>query len=74
MWYAAIQAGMSLRDMVESGVSVETNNHITRILTSYAFADYLDDDAVLAQAIANLHQHFYFVGLSGVVGTGACRL
>jgi len=64
MWYAAIQAGMTLREMVESEVSFETNNHITRILTSYAPPSMLDDDAVLAQAIANLHRHFCLVGCS----------
>lgn len=73
-WYAAIQAGMSLRDMVESEVSIETNNHITRILANYAPADYLDDDAVLAQAIVNLQQYFYFVGLSEQLEQGVNAL
>jgi hypothetical protein len=74
MWYAAIQAGRSLREMVESEVSVETNNHITRILASYAPAECLDDDAVLAQAIENLHRYFYFVGLSENLDAGVNTL
>lgn len=63
-WYEAIQNGMSLQEMVERELTIETNNHITRILTGYAPSQMLDDDAVLAQAIANLERHFCFVGLS----------
>ena len=74
MWYAAIQAGMTLRDMVESEVSFETNNHITRILTSYAPTNMLDDDAVLAQAIMNLHRHFCLVGCSETLETAVQTL
>lgn len=63
-WHEAIQNGMSLQEMVEQEISIETNNHITRILTEYAPSQMLDDDAVLAQAIVNLERHFCFVGLS----------
>lgn len=63
-WYGEIQNGLSLQEMVERELTIETNNHITRILTGYAPSQILDDEAVLAQAIANLERHFCFVGLS----------
>lgn len=73
-WYATIQKGMSLQEMVEQEVTFETNNHITRILTGYAPTQMLDDEAVLAQAIANLERHFCFVGLSEHLEVGVQTL
>lgn len=73
-WYANIQNGLSLQEMVERELTIETNNHITRILAGYAPSQMLDDEAVLAQAIANLERHFCFVGLSEHLEVGVQTL
>jgi len=61
--YTTIQKGMSLLDWLQSEITVETNNHITRIIAGYGQPDMLDDNSILEQAIKNLEQNFCFVGL-----------
>jgi hypothetical protein len=61
-YYAAIQDGMSLLDMLESH-KPEVNNHITRIIATYGKEDMLDDTKVLEQALENIEKHFCFIGL-----------
>ncbi|RKZ88835.1 MAG: hypothetical protein DRR19_12120 [Candidatus Parabeggiatoa sp. nov. 1] len=61
--HAAIQGGMSLLEMLESEITIETNNHITRLLTAQGQPDLFDDTQMLEQALANIEKHFCFVGL-----------
>ena len=62
-YYANIQNGMSLLDMLTSEITPETNNHMVRIITCSSKVGILDDNDVLEQAIENIEKHFLFVGL-----------
>jgi len=61
-YYAAIQNGMSLLELLESH-KPEFNNHITRMIAPYGEEQMLDDSLVLEQALENIDQHFGFIGL-----------
>lgn len=61
-YYAAIQDGMSLLNMLQSEV-VETNNQMTRIIAAYGQTGMLDDIGVLEQALDNIDKHFCLIGL-----------
>ncbi|MCK5719459.1 MAG: sulfotransferase family 2 domain-containing protein [Thiomargarita sp.] len=63
-FYEKIQKGMSLLDLIESNISKETNNHMTRIIASCGYSRILNDDSVLQQALENIKQYFFFVGLT----------
>jgi len=63
-FYEKIKEGMSLSDMLESQVSKQTNNHMTRIIAPSGYDGMLDDNKVLKQALENIENHFLFVGLS----------
>ncbi|HEC84763.1 MAG: hypothetical protein DRR08_26700 [Candidatus Parabeggiatoa sp. nov. 2] len=62
-YYAAIQEGLSLLDMLQSERIPETNNHVTRIIACCGLPGMLDDTRVLEQALDNIEKHFCFVGL-----------
>ncbi len=62
-YYAAIQEGMSLLDMLQSEITHETNNHVTRIIAPNGQPGLLDDTRVLKQALENIEKHFCMVGL-----------
>jgi hypothetical protein len=62
-YYAKIQQGMSLLEMLTSEITPETNNHMVRIITCNDKVGILDDNDVLEQAIENIEKHFYFIGL-----------
>ena len=72
--YAAIQKGMPLLDWLQSEITVETNNHITRIIACYGQPGMLDDNSILEQAIKNIEQHFCFVGLMEKLADSVNRL
>lgn len=63
-YYTAIQEGLSLLEMLEREITIETNNHMTRIITSSGQAGMFDDTVMLEQAIENLNKHFCFIGLT----------
>ncbi len=63
-FYTDIQSGMSLLDMLESGVTHEVNNHLTRIIAHESFPGKLEDLAVLEKASKHIEQNFCFVGLT----------
>lgn len=73
-YYSAIQQGMSLLDLLEQEITPETNNHIVRILACNGQEGMLDDDAVYIQAIENIRQHFYYVGLMEKFSTSVTTL
>ncbi len=58
------EGGMTLRDMIQAEISVETNNHMARIIGGYGGTETTDDSAILDNAIAHIEQHFEFVGLT----------
>ena len=63
--YTDIHAGgMTLRDMIQAEISVETNNHMVRIIGGYGGTETTDNTAILDNAIAHIEQHFEFVGLT----------
>lgn len=62
-YHVNIQKGMSLLDMLTSEITPETNNHMVRIITCNGKVGMLDDNNVLEQAIENIKQYFYFIGL-----------
>lgn len=63
-YYGPIQKGMSLLEMLQSEITEQTNNHMSRIIANYTPKDMLDDDHVLEQAIKNIEEHFCFIGLT----------
>jgi len=73
-YYTAIQEGMSLLEMLQKGVTEQTNNHMTRILANYWQPGFLEDRQVLEEAIRNIDQHFYLVGLMERFGESLARL
>ena len=56
--------GMTLRDMVQAEISVETNNHMVRIIGGYGGTETIDNTTILDNAITHIEQHFEFVGLT----------
>ena len=56
--------GMTIRDMLHAGSSLEMNNLMVRIISGYGGTDITDDTALWDNAIANIERHFEFVGLT----------
>jgi hypothetical protein len=61
-YYAHIQNGLSLVEMLQQEITIQTNNHMTRILANYWQEDRLDDSQYVDKALENLN-NFYYVGL-----------
>ena len=59
-----LSQGMTLREFVSQRVTVETNNHMTRMIAGYTHLGYLDDPTVLEQALANFRQAFVCAGIT----------
>ena len=62
-YYANIQNGLSLVDMLQQEITIQTNNHMTRILANYWQEDRLDDIQFVDRALENILNSFYYVGL-----------
>ena len=56
--------GLTLRDMLRAEISFQMNNHMVRIISGYPSTETTDDITILENAIANIEQHFAFVGLT----------
>lgn len=63
-WSEQFEAGVSLRELIESGTCEGMNNQMVRILAAYEPIAPTDDDAVLDAALANLEASFHMVGLT----------
>lgn len=62
-YYTSIQNGLSLVDMLQQEVTIQTNNHMTRILANYWQEDRLEDVQLVDRALENILNNFYYVGL-----------
>jgi len=62
--YPLLSQGMTLEELVLRRITVETNNHMTRMLAGYTRAGYLDDPRILEQALSNIREAFVVVGLT----------
>jgi len=68
-FHAQAKSGMSLREFVDSTQTIQTNNHMTRILVGTREAGLLDDskscirdERYLRIALDNVRQRFCFIG------------
>lgn len=62
--YPMVSRGVTLQQFVSQRVTVETNNHMTRMVAGYLEPGYLDDPGVLERALRNLRQDFVFAGIT----------
>ncbi len=62
-FYHRIRKGLTLREMLRSGICHQVNNHMVRIISGHEGTDPVDDEAVLRRALSNIEQHFAMVGL-----------
>ena len=63
-FHQQIKEGMTLADLVRSGIDAECHNNMTRMISGIGDNRRLTDRAVLDQAIENIEQRFLFVGLT----------
>lgn len=73
-FHRQVKAGMSLVEMLESGICHQVNNHMVRIISGYQGTAPVYDTAVLEKAAANMAQHFLFVGVVEHLATSVKRL
>ncbi len=62
-FYHRIRNGLTLREMLRSGICHQVNNHMVRIISGHEGVEPVDDEAVLRQALSNIERHFEMVGL-----------
>ena len=62
-FYRRIREGLTLDEMLRSGICHQVNNHMVRISSGHAGTQPVDDEAVFEKAVANIEAHFEMVGL-----------
>ena len=62
-FYRQIKEGLTLREMLQSGICHQVNNHMVRIISGYDGVEPIDDTAVFHQAVSNVDRSFELVGL-----------
>lgn len=73
-FYRQVKAGMSLIEMLESGICHQVNNHMVRIISGHQGTAPVHDIAVLERAVNNIAQHFVFVGVVEHMAESVARL
>lgn len=63
-FHQQIKEGMTLADLVRSGIDAECHNNMTRMISGIGDNRRLTDRAVLEQAIDNIERRFLFIGLT----------
>jgi hypothetical protein len=62
-FYHQIKKGLTLREMLQSGICHQVNNHMVRIVAGYEGIEPIDDTAVFQRAVSNMDRSFELVGL-----------
>ncbi len=62
-FYGQIKKGLTLREMLRSGVCHQVNNHMVRIISGHEGVEPTDDTAVFRRAVDNIERSFEMVGL-----------
>jgi len=76
-FHQQIKDGMTLADILRSGIDPEFNNNMTRMISGVGDNSLLLDQAILEQAMENIERRFLYVGLTehfdqSVNQLGAC--
>ncbi len=61
-FFQQVNDGMSLKQLLQSELCHEVNNHQTRMISAYPHIDMVHDESVVDMAVENIKGYFDFIG------------